>query len=111
MLALGLGATIETGHAQGHSAGARVVADDRGPTVITSHASFASVATPADDRGPTVIAAHASSLTRSGELATRAAGSTVRPANQRKRPEARSPLHKMQRIRCNASFASLSLRA
>ncbi|MFE0525304.1 hypothetical protein [Streptomyces sp. NPDC058954] len=65
VLALGLGATIETGHAQGHSAGVRVVADDRGPTVITSHASFASAATPADDRGPTVIAAHASSVSAS----------------------------------------------
>ncbi|PZG85665.1 hypothetical protein C1I97_33455 [Streptomyces sp. NTH33] len=55
VLALGLGATIETGHPQGHSAGVRVVADDRGPTVIGTH-GFSTV-TPTDDRGPTSAAA------------------------------------------------------
>ncbi|MFE4050305.1 hypothetical protein [Streptomyces sp. YIM B13518] len=55
VLALGLGATIETGHPQGRSAGARVVADDRGPTVVGTHGSPA--ATSADDRGPTAVAA------------------------------------------------------
>ncbi|CAM5467936.1 hypothetical protein AB0M94_09225 [Streptomyces xanthochromogenes] len=58
VLAFGLGATIEAGQPQVHPAGARVVADDRGPTVITPHGS--STVTLADDRGPTVIAPYPS---------------------------------------------------
>ncbi|MFE4863150.1 hypothetical protein [Streptomyces sp. NPDC056670] len=54
VLAFGLGATIEAGHPQVRPAGVQVVADDRGPTVITPHGS--STVTLADDRGPTVIA-------------------------------------------------------
>ncbi|PKW06091.1 hypothetical protein SAMN05428944_6867 [Streptomyces sp. 1222.5] len=50
VLTLGLGASIEAGHSQDRPAGARVVADDRGPTVITQGSP---TATPADDREPT----------------------------------------------------------
>ncbi|MER6264893.1 hypothetical protein ABT203_35845 [Streptomyces sp900105245] len=50
VLTLGLGVSIEAGHSQDRPAGVRVVADDRGPTVITTGAPAAN---PADDREPT----------------------------------------------------------
>ncbi|MGV9457083.1 hypothetical protein [Streptomyces sp. NPDC003635] len=52
-LTLGLVSTIETGHPQGHQAGARILADDGGPTVIGKLAAGSDSTD--DDGGPTVI--------------------------------------------------------